>query len=208
MGVRKRHLSIREVKLLLIGMRDGVQSEVRNVQPHIPLYMISQIGLNCGYRIGDILSLTKENITHIKDPKTNELFVQIELTESKRGKHNTKLVRGQFAKDLMTFVSHFREGEKLFDYAKPSICRALSRFGEALYLDGLGTHSFRKTYAMRLYKASENDIVLVSLALRHSSVETTMKYLNLIPERVKETSFKVQKEFEQDISLEEIIKEE
>ena len=50
MGVRKTHLSPREVKILLKAFRDGIiiDGKRRRVERHIPLYMISQIGLNTG----------------------------------------------------------------------------------------------------------------------------------------------------------------
>lgn len=41
----------------------------------------------------------------------------------------------------------------------------------------LGSHSLRKTWAMKIYQASGKDILIVSAGLNHSSVAVTQRYL-------------------------------
>jgi len=43
----------------------------------------------------------------------------------------------------------------------------------------LGTHSLRKTWARNVYRSSGNDILLLSAALNHTSIETTQRYLSV-----------------------------
>jgi hypothetical protein len=42
----------------------------------------------------------------------------------------------------------------------------------------LGTHSLRKTWARRVYRASGNDIITVKAALGHADVSSTQRYLD------------------------------
>jgi integrase len=43
--------------------------------------------------------------------------------------------------------------------------------------DGAATHSMRKTFALKVYNASDRDIRLTQVALGHASVDSTIKYL-------------------------------
>lgn len=49
---------------------------------------------------------------------------------------------------------------------------------------GLSTHSLRKTFAMRVYRSSNNDLLVVRDALGHSSVAVTQIYVPTSRERV------------------------
>ncbi len=40
-----------------------------------------------------------------------------------------------------------------------------------------GTHSLRKTFCLRVYRASGHDLALVRAAMNHSHIDTTQKYL-------------------------------
>ena len=48
------------------------------------------------------------------------------------------------------------------------------------------THSPRKTYAKMVYENSGNDLLVTQQALRHTSIETTLHYLNTLKDDVTE----------------------
>ena len=43
----------------------------------------------------------------------------------------------------------------------------------------VATHSMRKTFSAKVYKASGNNLLLTQKALNHSNISTTIKYLNV-----------------------------
>ncbi|OSA95744.1 UNVERIFIED_ORG: hypothetical protein B2H93_04800 [Clostridium botulinum] len=56
---------------------------------------------------------------------------------------------------------------------------------------GYSTHNLRKYFATRLYKISNNNILLTSKALGHSSIEVTQKYLGIKLEDLREIMIKL-----------------
>ena len=48
------------------------------------------------------------------------------------------------------------------------------------------THSPRKTYAKVVYQNSGNDLLVTQQALRHTSIETTLCYLDTLKDQVTE----------------------
>lgn len=55
----------------------------------------------------------------------------------------------------------------------------LTTAAEWIGMDGVGTHTMRKTGAYMLYKDSGNDLALVSSVLNHGSIKSTLHYLGL-----------------------------
>jgi integrase len=55
---------------------------------------------------------------------------------------------------------------------------------------GLSTHSLRKSWAVRLYEASDHDLLIVRDGLDHHSVEVTQVYLPTTRSRVDELILK------------------
>ncbi|MBY6838779.1 tyrosine-type recombinase/integrase [Clostridium botulinum] len=56
---------------------------------------------------------------------------------------------------------------------------------------GYSTHNLRKYFATRLYKISNNNILLTSKALGHSSIEVTQKYLGIKLDDLREIMIKL-----------------
>ncbi|WP_252225302.1 MULTISPECIES: tyrosine-type recombinase/integrase [unclassified Clostridium] len=56
---------------------------------------------------------------------------------------------------------------------------------------GYSTHNLRKYFATRLYRISNNNILLTSKALGHSSIEVTQKYLGIELEDLREIMIKL-----------------
>jgi integrase len=66
---------------------------------------------------------------------------------------------------------------------KQTAYRVITDAAKLLQLTGkIGTHSMRKTFADKVYKATDKDIVATAHALGHSDVNNTMKYLSFLTE--------------------------
>ena len=68
---------------------------------------------------------------------------------------------------------------RLLKYAPTTLTPALSRVGDLLGINYLGTHTMRKTGAYRVYTQSNYNIGLVMNLLNHSSEAMTLTYLGL-----------------------------
>lgn len=55
----------------------------------------------------------------------------------------------------------------------------------------LGCHCTRKTFAKKMYKALDNDIVKLQKALHHSSIITSVAYLSFMEEDIDEAIMKI-----------------
>jgi len=57
--------------------------------------------------------------------------------------------------------------------------------GANLDPSNLSTHTYRKTYADRVYKALDNDLIALSHAMHHKSVSSTSSYIRVDKEKVE-----------------------
>lgn len=160
-----------------------------------------------GYRIQDVVDLT---VAEINTAIENGYF---EIQEKKQYnawkthiKKNPKSKRKAPEKrkhdivpQLETVLRKYIKGKKKSEYAFPSqkgngsmhisakaysdILKKVAEDKE-INLKNITGHSLRKTYARRLYEAT-NDLEYVRIALGHLSIEVTKKYLGLDDE-VKE----------------------
>lgn len=165
-----------------------------------------------GYRVQDLVDLT---ISDIKESLLNESF---EIQEKKqynawktRIKKNPRSLekvplkrKHDIAPQLETILRKYIKGKKNSEYAFPSqkgngskhitaksysdILKKVAKDKE-INLKGITGHSLRKTYARRLYEAT-NDLEYVRIALGHKSIEVTKCYLGLDDE-VKEGAAKI-----------------
>lgn len=72
---------------------------------------------------------------------------------------------------------------------KKTFIRKVQRHIKKVARDGVSTHSFRKAFAIDIYKKSK-DILEVQTILNHRSVETTMRYLQVNKEKILEHRIK------------------
>ena len=149
--------------------------------------LLFKIGINCGMRVNDLLSIEWKDIFKPGTKQFNEYFVPKE--------QKTKKVRQIFInKSFRTAVKEYlkyipdaklegyvftnRQNEKLSD---ASVDKMLKLLEKEIGLKNLSTHSLRKTFAYHLYMQT-NDISLVQEILQHSSVAVTRRYLGLTQE--------------------------
>lgn len=171
-------------------------------------YIIFIIGLRTGYRMQDIVDLK------IKDIKKALVECRFVIEEKKRfrnyeaRKNNKTKGYSRRAKPRIVEFSRrevfykvlekYIEGKQAYDYAfksqkgnhieVDSYARILKKAGEYFKCYHLGAHTPRKTYAYNLFNNSGKNLILVQLALGHSSPETTKRYIGVDEDFVNEYS--------------------
>lgn len=131
-----------------------------------------RVCLQTGLRIGDVLALRRSDLA--KGP-------QFWITEAKTGKRRrVQLPHALHAEllatcgDVWAFPSRY--GDDHGHRTRQAVWRDLKRAQKALRLKiNVGTHSARKTYAVRLM-AKYHDVAKVQRALGHDRPTTTMIY--------------------------------
>mgnify|MGYP001599130728 CR=1 FL=1 len=173
---------------------------------------IFYVGIATGYRIQDIVDFT---ISEIKEALENKEFqiqekkqyrawkTQIKKNPKSLKKIPYKRIHG-IEPQLETILKRYIKGKRNSEYAFPSQKGQGSQYisskafsdilkkvadDKEINIKNITGHSLRKTYARRLYEAT-NDIEYVRIALGHLSIEVTKKYLGLEDE-VKEGAAKI-----------------
>ncbi|MGL4425247.1 MAG: tyrosine-type recombinase/integrase [Cetobacterium sp.] len=182
MQKKTRDISEEELKLIM--------SQIKQKDVKLLLYLEA----NLGFRIGDTLQITRSMIQ-------NKL---IKFNETKTKKDNQRVLTSEEALLLLNYIDNnkiefkqVKEFEQKEDYKKyvsaisRKVQRAIKDSCKINNIDNshISSHSFRKYYATTVYRRSNNDIMLVSQLLNHSSVAITQKYLGIDKAKLKEYSF-------------------
>ena len=151
---------------------------------------------NIGTRITEALNLNVGDVLQ-NGEVVDVLYLRRETVKGKNEGVALKLPRG-VRKALVSFIAWKREaGERLSKRVPLFVSRKglrLSRkqahdiFKVAYRKVGLQghvtTHSPRKTYAKMVYQNSGNDLLVTQQALRHTSIEATLYYLDTLSDDV------------------------
>ena len=158
--------------------------------------MIFYIGVATGYRTQDIVDLTigqvKEAIEDerflIQEKKQYEAWVthMIRYPNSKKKQplQREVIIKPKLRKLLKDYIKGKSKSEYAFISNKEEHITAksysdiLKSIGKSLGLKNISGHSMRKTYAHRLWDA-KRDLEYVRIALGHTNIETTKRYLGL-----------------------------
>lgn len=138
------------------------------------------LGLKTGFRISELLSLT------VKDVLGDRIKVFRRNTKGRM--RSREIILHPLAVEFIKIhIVNLNLDSPLFQ-SRQGINKPLSRFGahkilsDAYLKAGLSncaTHSMRKTFAGRVYRALKFDLIATRDALAHSSVLTTVKYLEV-----------------------------
>lgn len=159
------------------------------------------LGIATGYRMQDLVCLTIADIKaalqngkfEIQEKKQYNAWKSHIKKNPKSQKSVPKKREHDIKPQLETILRNYVKGKKKSEYAFPS-----QKFGGSVHissktysdilkkvaedkeikLKGITGHSLRKTYARRLYEA-KNDLEYVRIALGHTSIEITKRYLGL-----------------------------
>ncbi len=117
-----------------------------------------------------------------------------DVVKIKATKNNKKLeipIPKLLKKELRAYCKDKEPQEYLFEsrqgghISRQRASQIAKRIAERYDLENFNTHSLRKTFAHMLYE-KDKDIALVQMALGHQSPATTIKYLGLEQEYLKQ----------------------
>lgn len=157
-------------------------------------YTIFQVGKATLLRVSDVMNLKMSDIYDDDGSVKSNAFIH----DKKTGKANTLYLK-PVVNDLVNYKIWLDKNSLGSDWLFPSIkCpsrhitekqfyKIMSRVGDLLNINYLGTHTMRKTGAYRVYTQSNYNIGLVMHLLNHSSEAMTLRYLGLDRETTEQT---------------------
>jgi integrase len=149
-------------------------------------YTIFQVGKASLLRVSDVMQLKFVDVFNSDGSIKQNAFIH----DKKTGKANTLYLK-PVQQDLLLYHQWLLENKLQSKWLFPSIQRPekhitekqfykiMSKVGDLLNINYLGTHTMRKTGAYRVYTQSNYNIGLVMHLLNHSSEAMTLAYLGL-----------------------------
>lgn len=141
------------------------------LKPNERIAMVLQVQATLGLRIRDILRLKLNNFQN----------GQMTIKEMKTKKMQHRKVNPAFIGSLSKYANknNIAADEYLFDIESRVVQKILKKAVNYLGLKNIGSHSFRKFFAMRCYIDSGYNIEFVRDMLNHSTIQVTQRYLDV-----------------------------
>ncbi|WP_348623379.1 tyrosine-type recombinase/integrase [Paenibacillus peoriae] len=149
-------------------------------------WMFFVLGINTGLRVSDILPIKVKQV----------LGTHILLIEKKTSKRKRILINPKLRADIDFYLTCYEwlgEDDYLFasqTTGKPittvQAYRILRQIGDIMGLEGVGTHTMRKTFGYHFYQRTK-DIATLQLLLNHSTQRMTMLYIGLIQDTMDQS---------------------
>ena len=176
-GQETRALTEEEYREIIQVMREG-RSGFFKPNPKAAIALVLEA--NLGIRISDIVKLRLCDIVRDGDRW------RLSIVEQKTGKPRYFTVPEEIRAGIMEYCyqNGIGQSEPIVGIARRSVQDALKKVTDFLEMDRIGTHSFRKYFAARIYESNDHDVELVREILQHSSLETTQRYLRTTSARV------------------------
>ena len=140
------------------------------------------IGLNAGFRIGDIVRLQRKHI----------LGWHIDFYDQKTDKHTRRKMTKPLKERLMEYVKDMKPNDYLFPsrenkgngknkkrhqhISTNTAYKVIKKAADQLGLENIATHSLRKTFGRAIYE-QQKDVAIVMGMLNHSSQSITLRYI-------------------------------
>lgn len=168
------------INLLNNGFKYQFQNREKIFRPNIQVSIILQLEASIGLRVGDVLNL---RLNSFKNGK-------IETKEKKTGKLQYREINSSVINAIYNYAieRNKKPDDKLFTIGVRAVQKQLKIVVDYLGLKNIGTHSFRKLYAVTVYENNNNNIELLKELLNHSSVSTTQRYIRVSQEAINNAS--------------------
>ena len=174
-----------EFNLIINTIKNGYSyidefGKSRKRRPNHQVALILSVQATIGFRIQDVLRLKLSDIRGDK----------ISFREQKTKKLQYRQINLSFIEALQDYAATNKidYNDYLFEMQRRNVQHMLQKTTEYLALESIGTHSFRKFFAITVYKNSNNNIELVRRLLNHSTVAVTQRYINIDQEQIDEYS--------------------
>lgn len=180
---KTRALTEEEFYLIIQTINIGfIDLDGRKIKPNMRIATALTLQANLGLRIGDIVNLRLSDI--VKDGNRFKLDILEQKTKKKRG--------FTVPTEIYTYIQSYalensiRPTQRLFDITVRQVQKHLQITVEHLGLENVGTHSFRKFFAVSHYNNSGYNVELVRTLLQHSTTSVTQHYLSVSPKLVED----------------------
>lgn len=180
---KTRALTEDEFYLIIETISQGfITDKGIKIKPNHRIAVALTLQANIGLRIGDIVNLKLSDI--VKDGNRYRL----NIIEQKTKKSRTFTVPQDIYTHLQTFSlsNNIRPNQRLFDITVRQVQKHLQIVAEYLGLENIGTHSFRKFFAVSIYNNNGFNVELVRQLLNHSNTAVTQHYLSVSPQLVEQ----------------------
>lgn len=140
-------------------------------------YILFVVGINSGLRISDILPL------RVRDVNKRSYFV---IKEKKTGKRKEVQMTPLLRREIKKYVAGKDDDEYLFasregvnqPISRSMAYKILREAAEYVGLDGIGTHTLRKTFGYHFYQKYKDVVMLMEL-FNHTEEKTTLRYIGV-----------------------------
>ncbi len=165
------------ISLLIKGYVD-VKGVKRKGNRRVATALVAQA--NLGLRIGDVVKLRLCDFVLEGDN------YKLNIVETKTGKPRHFTANQQIYTFLLNYAHDLGIGKNalLFDITVRNVQKMLYQVVQYEGLLDVGTHSFRKYFAMNHYERSGYDLRLIQHLLQHTSISTTERYLTVNQDKV------------------------
>lgn len=145
--------------------------------------LLFSMGINTGLRISDLLTLKVVDVKGRKD------YTLIE----KKTKKSKRIMLHAVYDDITEYTKFKADDEYLFASGKRGYApitrvqayRILNSAARDIGLDGIGTHTLRKTFGYHFYKKNQN-IAMLQQLFNHSSPSITLRYIGITQDEIAE----------------------
>lgn len=168
------------ITLMLNGFVYNLDGKERAFRPNIKIALALQLQASLGLRIGDVLALKLNNFKNGK----------LETIEDKTGKLQYRDINSSIISAVYQYAmeNNIKQNHKLFNIGVRAVQKQLKIITDYMELDNIGTHSFRKLYAVTAYENNNNNIELLKELLNHTSIATTQRYIRVSQEAINSAS--------------------
>lgn len=180
--MRQNVLPIKDSNILK-DVQDCLKNDFKAGQRN---YTIFQVGKATLLRVSDVMRLKLNDVFDHNGIVKSTVFIH----DKKTGKPNN-LYLAPVKSDLEKYWQWLQANDLQSEWLFPSTTnperhitekqfyKVMTKVGDLLNLNYLGTHTMRKTGAYRVYTQSNHNIGLVMSLLNHSSEAMTLSYLGL-----------------------------
>ena len=148
-------------------------------------YFLFVAGINVGLRIGDLLPLK------VGDVRERSHII---IREQKTGKEKKFRINENLQREVSNYVQELSDEDYLFPsrqgrkrpLTRVSAWRILNSAAKQAGLEGIGTHTLRKTFGFHYYRMSK-DIAMLQKIFNHSSPAVTLRYIGITQDAIDES---------------------
>ncbi len=187
MGVRTRIIDDNTYSQIITTLREGFTHNGVVIAPKNKIAMALVLERNLGLRISDVLRLSVDSFVREDDR------YRLDIVEKKTGKHRGFVCPNEVYQLILGYAykNNISPKARLFPFTERCVQKYLKSACEHLGYERIGTHSFRKAFAVSAYKKSGYSVELVRVLLQHSDIRSTQRYIGVENKEVDRVLFDV-----------------